>query len=59
MHMLPIVTVKSKHYFVDMRLHQLRNTSNPHDYIDFHNQYHLLDYLKEAKAKTIKREVRI
>ena len=33
---LPTVTLDNgKTYFIDERLKQLRNTVNPHDYIDF------------------------
>lgn len=28
---LPIVTIKGKRYFVDVRLDELRNVDNPHD----------------------------
>jgi len=31
---LPIVTVNGKKYFLDERLRQLRNVSNPSDYIN-------------------------
>ncbi len=32
---LPIVQYKSKKYFLDERLRQIRNVLNPHDFIDF------------------------
>lgn len=31
---LPTITYKKKTYFVDGRLNQLRNTTNPHDVLD-------------------------
>ena len=31
---LPIITIGKKHYYVDLRLRQLRNVKNPHEFID-------------------------
>ncbi len=31
---LPIVTIKGKRYFVDERLKELRNVTNPHERVD-------------------------
>jgi hypothetical protein len=42
--MLPMVTLSNgKTYFIDVRLNQLRNIKNPHDYID--------DYLDELDGE--------
>lgn len=32
---LPKTRIKNKEYYVDKRFRQLRNTKNPHDYIDY------------------------
>lgn len=32
---LPIVLIRGKRYFLDMRLRQYRNVENPHEWIDF------------------------
>jgi len=37
--MLPTIKLPNgKTYFVDIRLRQLRNIKNPHDYIDFDDE---------------------
>ncbi len=36
---LPIVRVEAAVYFVDLRLKQFRDTSNPHNYIDFDSEH--------------------
>ena len=59
MYRLPIVAIDGKQYFIDLRLKQLRRTNNPHEYVGFHNGFHLQDYLREKKAKIIHGEVRI
>jgi hypothetical protein len=45
---LPIEKVEGKSYFVDLRLHQLRNIDNPHDFKTFRDEFDLLDYLSES-----------
>ena len=32
---LPIVRIGATYYFLDLRLRQLRDVTNPHNYIDF------------------------
>jgi len=31
---LPVIVINGKSYFYDIRLKQLRNTSDPHDYVN-------------------------
>ena len=35
---LPIVRVEPTQYFVDLRLRQFRDVSNPHNYVDFDSE---------------------
>ena len=32
---LPIVSFRGKRWFLDMRLKELRNVDNPHEWVDF------------------------
>ncbi len=38
---LPKIQIAGKTYYADERLRQLRNVENPHDYIDFDDEYEL------------------
>jgi len=49
---LPIAKVGDNSYYVDMRLHQIRNASNPHDYMDFGDEFEMIDYLGEQGVNT-------
>lgn len=44
---LPIVKLDGRWYFVDLRLRQLRDTSDPHSYIDFDDKWELRWYLSK------------
>ena len=44
---LPKVKIDSKTYYLDLRLNQLRNTQNPHEFRDFGSQFDLLDFIVE------------
>lgn len=37
MNRLPIIFFKGKQFFLDVRLNQIRNTENPHEFFDFNN----------------------
>ena len=51
--MLPTVTLSNgKTYFIDDRLRQLRNTQNPHDYIDEYESHILLKDLDEVQKQS-------
>ena len=39
-------------YFVDFRLNQLRNVNNPHDYMDFRNEFDMQDYMEENRQQS-------
>ena len=48
--MLPRIKVGNTIYFVDARLRQLRNVENPHDFIDYGDDYAGGVHALEAKA---------
>lgn len=42
---LPIAELRGTYYFVDERLHQLRNIADPADFIDFETDGDMLIYI--------------
>ena len=46
---LPVVQFEGKRYYLDLRLRQLRNVENPHDYVDYADDWLLA--LKEEHRK--------
>ena len=44
---LPKVRIGSKEYYLDLKLSQLRNVANPHEFKDFRTQFDLLDFLSD------------
>jgi hypothetical protein len=49
---LPTITLgDNKTYFVDLRLKQLRNVDNPHDYLEFENRGVLIYFCEENHAE--------
>jgi len=36
-------------YFIDFRLNQIRNVNNPHDFMDFRNEFDMQDYIEENR----------
>lgn len=53
MRRLPVVRIGSTTYFVDRRLRQIRNVYNPHEFIDFKDEFALEDYLRDYKARKV------
>ena len=43
-------------YFIDFRLNQLRNVKNPHDYMDFRNEFDMQDYIDENRKQSDRKE---
>lgn len=54
---LAIVERRGVKYYVDRRLHQLRNLKDLQDHIDFRNNYALDDYINEEGFKIISQEM--
>jgi len=54
---LPAVTLENgKKHFIDFRLNQLRNVKNPHDFMDFRNEFDMLDYIDENRKRSTRKE---
>ncbi len=49
--MLPVVTYARKRWFFDERLRQLRNVSNPHEWIDL-NEVEMQYFREKAREKS-------
>ena len=50
---MPLITVVAydgEVYFVDVRLHELRNVNDPHDFFRFSTEFEMMDYLDEVAA---------
>jgi len=43
-------------YFIDFRLNQLRNVKNPHDFMDFRNEFDMQDYIEENGKRSNRKE---
>jgi len=54
---LPAVILKNgTKYFVDFRLNQLRNVKNPHEFMDFRNEFDMLGYIDENRKRSNRKE---
>ena len=54
---LSTVTLKNgTKYFIDFRLNQLRNVKNPHDFMDFRNEFDMQDYIDENRKRSNRKE---